>query len=310
MRAADIAQIRRFNRAVAEGIGALQEQYLGRGRPMAEARLLWEVGADGADIRELRDRLGLDAGYLSRLLRSLERQKLVHVRGTADDRRVRRVALTAKGRRERAVLDRRSDAVAERMLQPLTERQRLSFLTAVAEVERLLQASLVQFTVERPTSRDARWCLTQYYAELNDRFDSGFDVDAALPVEQHELTPPGGALMLARLHGQPVGCGIVKTPRGRPAYIKRMWVASDARGLGIGRRLLAELEDHAWQTGAKCVQLETNRALKEAIALYRQSGYAEVEAFNDEAYAHHWFEKARPLAMRLDRGTTRRRNGR
>jgi len=304
MRAADIAQIRRFNRAVAEGIGALQEQYLGRGRPMAEARLLWEIGEDGADIRELRDRLGLDAGYLSRLLRSLERQKLVHVRGTTDDRRVRRVALTAKGRRERAVLDSRSDAVAERMLQPLTERQRVSFLAAVAEVERLLQASMVQFTVERPTSRDARWCLAQYYEELNERFDSGFDLDAALPVEQHELSPPGGALILARLHGQPVGCGIVKTPRRRPAYIKRMWVAPNARGLGIGRRLLAELEDHAWRTGAACVQLETNRALEEAIALYRQSGYAEVAAFNDEPYADHWFEKARPLATRLDRGTT------
>ena len=291
MRSADVARLRRFNRTVAEGIGALHDRFLGRGRPMAEARLLWEIGGDGADLRELRDRLALDSGYLSRLLRSLEHQRLVRVRASADDRRVRRAELTAAGRRERSTLDRRSDAVAERMLEPLSEAQRTSFLAAASEIERLLHASMVRFCLERPTSRDARWCLSQYYRELNERFESGFDIDAALPVERHELTPPGGALILARLHGRPIACGIVKTPTGAPAYIKRMWVASDARGLGVGRRLLGELEAHAQLAGASVVQLETNKALYEAIAMYRRSGYKEVEPFNDEPYAHHWFEK-------------------
>ena len=67
-----------------------------------------------------------------------------------------------------------------------------------------------------------------------------------------------------------------------------MWVAADARGLGVGRRLLAELEARAQ---APVVRLETNRALTEAIAMYRAAGYAEVAPFNDERYAHHWFEK-------------------
>ena len=70
-----------------------------------------------------------------------------------------------------------------------------------------------------------------------------------------------------------------------------MWVAPHARGLGLGRRLLLELERHARQAGAQIVRLETNRALKEAIQLYRSTGYREVAAFNNEAYAHHWFEK-------------------
>jgi ribosomal protein S18 acetylase RimI-like enzyme len=70
-----------------------------------------------------------------------------------------------------------------------------------------------------------------------------------------------------------------------------MWVASSVRGLGIGRRLLAELERRADDGGARVVRLETNKALTEAIALYRSSGYREVEAFNSEPYAHHWFEK-------------------
>jgi len=97
--------------------------------------------------------------------------------------------------------------------------------------------------------------------------------------------------MIARLRGRPVGCGALKFHGRAPAELKRMWVSRDARGLGLGRRLLAELERHAIASGVKVVRLETNRTLKEAIALYRSSGYREVPRFNDEPYAHHWFEK-------------------
>lgn len=75
------------------------------------------------------------------------------------------------------------------------------------------------------------------------------------------------------------------------AELKRMWVAPTARGLGLGRRLLAELEAHAAASRVRVLRLETNRALDEAIGLYRAAGYREVPAFNDEPYAHHWFEK-------------------
>jgi DNA-binding MarR family transcriptional regulator/N-acetylglutamate synthase-like GNAT family acetyltransferase len=287
----DIQRVRSFNRTVAEGIGALEDHFLGLGRPLGEARLLWEIGPDGADIRQLRDRLGLDSGYISRLLRSLERQRLVKVHVSADDRRVRRAKLTTSGKKERAELDRRSDDVALRILEPLTAKQRATFLSAVGEVERLLQASMVRFAVERPTSTEAQWCWSQYFAEIDHRFESGFDPAIALPVEATELTPPAGALILARLHGRPIGCGAVKLYDDGRAYLKRMWISATVRGLGLGRRLLRELEEYARSAGASVVQLETNRALVEAIALYRQSGYVEVEPFNDEPYAHHWFEK-------------------
>ena len=103
--------------------------------------------------------------------------------------------------------------------------------------------------------------------------------------------PPLGALLIARLHGRPIGCGALKFHTPAPAELKRMWVSPDARGLGLGRRILRELEQHAINSGARVVRLETNRALKEAIQLYRSAGYREVAAFNDEPYAHHWFEK-------------------
>ena len=105
---------------------------------------------------------------------------------------------------------------------------------------------------------------------------------------------------MATLRSQPVGCGALKFHGRRPTELKRMWVDPTARGLGVGRRLLAALEAHAAEGPSRVLHLETNRSLTEAIALYRSAGWTEVPAFNDEPYAHHWFEK------RL--GQTRRRN--
>jgi DNA-binding MarR family transcriptional regulator len=119
-----VASVRRFNRTVTERVGALDESYLGRGRPLGETRLLWEIGPDGVDVRDLRRRLGLDAGYASRLLRSLESERLVVVEPGSPDRRVRRARLTAAGRAERAQLDRLSDGLAASMLEPLERSQR------------------------------------------------------------------------------------------------------------------------------------------------------------------------------------------
>lgn len=294
MDGADVQRVRSFNRAVAEGIGALDDHFLGRSRPMGESRLLWEIGPDGADVRELRARLGLDSGYVSRVLRSLERQGLISVRVSRDDARVRRAVLTRKGRAERAELDRRSDAVALRILEPLSKSQRATIVSAMAQVEQLLQASRVQFAVEDPTTADAHWCLEQYFAEIDERFEDGFDPALSTLPDATELTPPVGLFLVARLRNRPIGCGALRFHGTGPADIKRMWIAPSARSIGLGRRLLHELEQRAREAGVSIIRLETNRALQEAIALYRRSGYVEVEAFNDEHYAHHWFEKRFP----------------
>ena len=291
MSASDILQIRRFNRIVAESIGAIDDRFLGRGRPMGESRLLWEIGVDGADVRTLRARLNLDSGYLSRTLASLERQKLVAVVTHPGDRRVRRACLTQAGRKERSELERLSDAVAARALEPLSDGQRRRLVAAMSEVERLLQASLVHFALEDPGSDNARWCFEQYFSELDERFDAGFDPSKSLSADAHELTAPEGALIVASLHGSPIGCVALKFHKKSPAELKRMWVSPSARGMGIGRRLIDQAEKHARQTGVRVIRLETNRTLHEAIALYRQSGYVEVDAFSAEPYAHHWFEK-------------------
>jgi GNAT superfamily N-acetyltransferase len=142
-----------------------------------------------------------------------------------------------------------------------------------------------------PAHPDAQACLRAYFAELDSRSESGFDPEAGISAEPHELTPPAGSMLVAFLRDDPVGCGAVKHQPGAPSQIKRMWVSDAARGHGIGRQLLAALEALAERSGAPAIHLETNRALLEAISLYRSAGYREVPAFNDEAFADHWFEK-------------------
>ena len=287
----DVAHVRLFNRTVAERIGALTDRFLGRDRPMGESRTLWEIGPEGVEVRALRDRLGLDSGYASRVLRALERQRLVSVTASKGDRRVREVRLTERGRRERAELDRRADEVAQGFLDPLSAPQRARLIEAMTDVERLLTASLITIAVEDARTPDARWCIEQYFLELAARFEGGFDPARSISASEEELTPPAGLLVLARLRGRPVGCGALKFHGAAPTELKRMWVAVDVRGLGVGRRLLAELERLALDAGTRLIRLETNRSLTEAIKLYRDHGYREVERFNDEPYADHWFEK-------------------
>ncbi len=144
---------------------------------------------------------------------------------------------------------------------------------------------------EPADSADAAECLRRYMAELDERFDIGFDPEAALPLEPEAITPPNGVLLLARRDGEPVGCGGVKFLADGVAEIKRMWVDPSARGLGVGRRLLAELEDRARAAGCHRSVLDTNGTLVEAIAMYRSVGYEPIEAYNREPHATRWFAR-------------------
>jgi DNA-binding MarR family transcriptional regulator len=287
-----VDQVRRFNRVVTQSVGALNDRFLGLGRPLGEARLLWEIGGGGCEVRLLRSRLEVDSGYLSRLLRSLEAAGLVKVTASAVDRRIRVARLTAAGRRERAALDERSDELARSLLAPLSSGQRERLIAAMRDVERLLVAASVEIRPSDPEHPDAQYCLAEYVAELNRRSTRGFDPSVGATALPHEVRPPAGEFFIACLHGDAIGCGAVKHHGSAPAEIKRMWIAPQARGLGLGRRLLEKLEACALAGGARIAHIETSAALSEALALYRSAGWVEVPAFNDEPFADHWFEKA------------------
>jgi DNA-binding MarR family transcriptional regulator len=281
----DIALVRRFNRLVTRQVGALDDRFLGH-RPLGESRVLFEIGLEGASPRDIRARLGLDSGYLSRVIRSLEHDGLIEQQPNPEDRRTKRLSLTRAGRSELCALNRGSDALAEALLAPLTDDQRARLLRAQAEVTHLLAVSMVSVEAEDPASADARWCLSHYFAELVERFEEPFDPGRTLPADAADMVPPSGVFLIARISGRPAGCGALKH-----GELVRMWVDRPHRGLGIGARILDALEQHAAALGHETVRLYTNRSLAEAKSMYRARGYVEIPRYNDDPYANHWFEK-------------------
>ena len=283
--------LRRFNRSYTQRIGLLAESFLGTGRPLGPSRLLFEIGADGSRVVDLRRRLGLDSGYLSRLLRQLEREGLVAVAPDPASGRQRIARLTPAGRREWRRLDRRSEALAQRLLGPLSDRQRGELAGALATAERLLRAATVTADVVDPSSPEARSSLAQYFGELDARFPGGFD-----PGEDDgaALRRPAGAFLVLRSDQQPVGCGGVQRVDARTGEVKRMWIDPERRGLGLGGRLLVQLEATAAELGYERVVLDTNSTLVEAIAMYERAGYHPIPRYNDNPYAERWFVKDLP----------------
>jgi DNA-binding MarR family transcriptional regulator/GNAT superfamily N-acetyltransferase len=290
------AVLRRFNRTYTQRIGALDESFLGLGMPLASARLLFEIGtAQPVTVQQLRARLGLDSGYLSRLLRGLESRRLVALTPDPTDRRRRRAALTAAGRRLLEDLDERSDDLAARLLEPLSERQRARLSDALATADLLVRAATLAFEVADPASPDARLAMGHYFAELDRRFDDGFDPGPLTEADLATMRPPGGTFVLARSDGEVVACGGVQALGEGVGEVKRMWVHEGWRGAGLGARMLRRLEDDATALGHTVIRLDTHATLTDAIALYERSGYARIERYNDNPYAQRWFEK--PLSV-------------
>ncbi|KOV67200.1 bifunctional helix-turn-helix transcriptional regulator/GNAT family N-acetyltransferase [Streptomyces sp. MMG1121] len=286
--AEDVAAFRRFNRYLTRRIGALDEHYLGQDRPLGEARLLFEIG-DGASLRELRTRLGLDAGYLTRMTKTLQAQGMVRVEVPAHDNRLRIVELTPAGRAEVAEQHRRSDALVAGLLHGLTPAQRTELTDAMATAQRLLRLAGITVEVVDGAAADARACLDAYAADIGARFPEGFD-KAAL-VRPEEVTGDAGAFLVAYEERRPVGCGALRRLAPGVGEIRHVWVHSAARRLGLARRLLDGLERQARARGLTAVRLDTHAVLTEAQAMYRACGYDEIPRYDDNVYAAHWFEK-------------------
>ncbi|MFI5472930.1 GNAT family N-acetyltransferase [Streptomyces cacaoi] len=285
--AEQVAAFRRFNRYFTRRIGALDDHYLGQDRPLGEARLLFEIG-DGVSLRALRGRLGLDAGYLSRMAKALEAQGMVRISVHPDDNRLRMVELTPAGHVELEEQNRRADVRTADLLTGLGARQRAELTEAMATARRLLR--LAAITVEQidGAAPDARACLEAYAADLTARFGSFTASDLVGPAEVSGAT---GAFFVAYEEGRAVGCGGLRTLEPGVGELKHVWVHPDARRLGLARRILDHLERAAAERGLDLLRLDTNASLTEARAMYRACGYREIPAYVDHVYADHWFEK-------------------
>ena len=311
-----IELVRDFNRYYTRRLGVLGDHYLGLERPWSESRLLFEIGA-GADVRDLRARLGLDSGYMSRMLRSLTAQGLIVVRPHPSDGRVRVAVLTPAGVTARADLDARARESVAEMVGQLTSAQRERLVSAQDQVRRLLRMAAVTITPVPDSSPEARACLDRYAAELQTRFPSGYSTSALLrpgelsapspapapspvPVPTSAAVPAsaaaptfvsGGEFLVAFEESSPVGCGVWQVMSPGIAEIRHVWISPDCRGLGLGRRLLSRLESGAVEHGIRTLRLGTHTALPEAAALYRSSGYSEIPPYGDSEYNQLAFEK-------------------
>ncbi len=292
-----VALLRRFNRSHTQRVGALDDSFLDSGRPLGESRLLFEIGGDGASVLDLRRRLGLDSGYVSRLLGKLEADALIEIATDPTDARRRLVQLTPDGRRAWRDLDRRSDELATGLLDPLSERQRERLHDALDTAERLLRAATIRFEVVDPESQAALTSMGRYFAELDERFPSGFDAGDTLTADAPSMREPAGAFVVAFDGDAAIACGGILRHDGRSDEIKRMWVDPDWRGTGLGSRLLRRLERCAADRGRTRVVLDTNATLLEAIAMYDRAGYTPTERYNDNPYAQRWFEKQLDTAI-------------
>ncbi|MEM9247155.1 MAG: helix-turn-helix domain-containing GNAT family N-acetyltransferase [Pseudomonadota bacterium] len=285
-----IARIRSFGRAVAVEVGALEDSFLNRGRPLGAARVLNAIGLGHQNLSDLRALLKLDTGLLSRLLRSLEAEGLIETRPNPADRRSRITALTRKGREEFDIYETLSDERAAHILARHKSANRL--LEAMDIVTVALSRQHIVFEEADYTSDIAKFCLNAYAAELSARLDLPFDPKQAGGPELSQMQHPNGTFVIARLDDMPVGCVGVKGNGAAPAEIKRMWVAPAARGLGLAHRLMDAAEDAARGLGIRTLRLDTNSALTEAVGLYRKLGWTEIDRFNDNPYPDLFFEKS------------------
>lgn len=284
-----VSRVRRFNRAVTSAVGALDNSFLGRGRPLGAARVLNAIGQGRSDVGEVRDYLGLDSGLMSRLLRSLEDEGLIETQAHEDDARRRVASLTRAGKREFAAYEALSNTQAESFLARNAQAEAL--LAAMDLIASALTRDRIALAEMDPRSDEARYCLKEYYAELGRRFKQGFDVSLSRDPDAKDMRPPRGGFIVAMSDTLPIGCVGLKGTDHFYAEIKRLWVAPSARGLGLGKRLMEAAEDAARTLGIALLRLDTNSALPEAGQLYRTTGWREIPRFNDDPYPDLFFEK-------------------
>jgi DNA-binding MarR family transcriptional regulator/GNAT superfamily N-acetyltransferase len=284
-----VARVRRFNRAVTSEVGALDNSFLGRGRPLGVARVLNAIGHGHTEVSSIRDYLGLDSGLMSRLLRGLEEEGLIETFSHPQDARRRIVRLTEIGQSEFDAYEALSNHQARTLLVRHSQPEEL--LRAMDLVASAFGRDRIAIKETDPRSSEARYCLGEYYAELARRFESGFEVSRSRDPASKDMMRPRGTFLVAASDGLPIGCVGLKGSGGDIAEVKRLWVAPSARGLGLARRLMTTVEKIALDLSIEKLRLDTNRALPEAQQLYRRTGWTEIDRFNDDPYPDTFFEK-------------------
>jgi GNAT superfamily N-acetyltransferase/DNA-binding MarR family transcriptional regulator len=276
-----IARLRRFNRAVTKEVGALDTSYLGRGRPLGVVRVLQLVRPEGSDIADIRAKLALDSGLLSRLLRGLEDEGLLTLESDPQDRRCRIARLTPNGQAEMAAYEALGYAKAQEVFTRAGSRQ-AELIGAMDLIATIILQDQVEIRAADPDSPAALACLERYYALLATKIEGVTAHMLTLPLaDAPNYRPPIGSFLVAWSDDLPIGCVSLRPFASGGAELKRLWVDPDARGQGLGRRLMRAIESEARNLGYRELKLDSNTALPEAIALYRRDGWVDIPKYSD-----------------------------
>jgi DNA-binding MarR family transcriptional regulator/GNAT superfamily N-acetyltransferase len=285
MQPGQVSAIREFNRFYTARLGLLRRRHLDGEFSLTEARILYEIGSDpGQTATTLRSLLGLDAGYISRLLTLLTRRKLVRQTVSREDAREKRLTLTATGEKKFAQLNERSAWQIQQLLEPLADAERALLIESLTRARSILSEALT------PALRIVR--LSKPNADAFRLLEEYYEAAAVVQRDTREAirrfaSDASSGLWIAYLGDTAVGCVVLKRLPSIPlaGECKRLYVKPEARGKGLAGLLLDAQEAFARSAGLQWIYLDSYDDLKAAIALYKKRGYLACDRYNDNPQA-------------------------
>ena len=313
------ASYRAFNRFYTGRIGVLDRRLFDSQFSLAEARVLYElVQRDGCNATELAATLDMDAGYVSRILASFERDKLLSRKRSRSDARQRELHLTVKGRRAFEQIDQRSQAQAESMVAALPGREQAELLGAMRTIERVLGQDTThdRVTLRQPRSGDYGWVIERHGAIYWDeyRWDEHFEALVAEVVARfvRQRDPARERGWIAESEGGRLGSifltrntvtsdfvnhDTVTSDTDDEALLRLFFLESHARGRGLGQRLIAECIRFARRAGYRTLSLWTSQGLVAARKLYARAGFQLVHEEPMHSFGHDWVSERWSMAL-------------
>ena len=292
--ARQIELVRAFNRFYTRQIGLLREGLLESRFSLTQARVLYELGTrPGIRSADLIRDLALDAGYLSRLVNSFERQGLVKRTASRCDRRVHLLALTSKGRAEFRRLNTRSQTEVGQMLGAMSAPGRRRLVDSMTAVRALLEPAAKNqegFTVRAHRPGDIGWVVARHGVLYSEEYhwDSTFEGLVATIAGQFlmKFDPQRERCWIAERQGEPIGCVFLVRKSKTVARLRMLLVEPSARGLGVGSRLVNECIAFARQCGYRKLVLWTNDILHAARHIYQRAGFRLVKEEKHHSFGH------------------------
>ena len=301
-----IAAFRRFNRFYTQKIGVLDRSYLQSEFSVAEARVLYELAKRGeTTASEISANLGLDMGYLSRILAKLEGQQLIRRAPAEQDARQRLIQVTPKGKRAVNTLDSRSEEQAGSLLAKLTDPQQASVLQAMSQIQATLGDSLATsepYIIRTQRTGDLSWIAYRHTVLYSQEYGWNQAFEAlVLEIAAHFLKhydPEAERCWVAEKSGEILGFVLLVKRSKQIAKLRLLLVEPSARGLGIGKRLVEECIRFAREKGYKKVVLWTHSNLSAARGIYQKAGFKLVATDSHEDFGPRVTAETWELALR------------